>query len=156
MLSDTLLDSSPAREPVLHGRHWLMMVAAAMAGFCLGWFGFPLVETPQTKVLATQSLILAAAFFLTTLMLAYVYADSRHLGLRTWPWIALTLLLSIVGFIGYLVYSAAKTADWKRATLPVAYVIEAVVIGVMVIIPLVYAQALPKTSFSFISMPLPP
>lgn len=156
MLCDTLLDSSPAREPVLHGRHWLMMLAAAMAGFCLGWFGLPLVETPQIKVLATQSSILAVAFFFATLMLVYVYADSRHLGLRTWPWIALTLQLNIVGFIAYLVYSATKTHDWKRASLPIAYMIEVLTIGVMVIIPLVYTQALPKTSFSFVSMPLPP
>jgi protein TonB len=156
MLSDTLLDSSPAREPVLHGLHWLMMVAAAMAGFCLGWFGLPLVETPQAKVLAMQSLILAAAFFFSTLMPAYVYVDSKHLKLRTWPWMALTLLLNIGGFIAYLVYSAAKTNDWKRATLLVAYMIEVITIGVMVIIPLVYTQELPKSSFSFISMPLPP
>jgi protein TonB len=156
MLSDTLLDSSPVREPVLHGRHWLMSVAAAMAGFCLAWFGLPLLETPQTRVLATQSLILAAAFFLSALMLVYVYADSRHLRLRTWPWMALTLLLNVVGFIAYLVYSAAKNGNWKRATLPMAYMIEVVVIGVMVIIPLVQSDALPKAAMSIVSIPLPP
>lgn len=156
MLSDTLLDSSPTREPVLHGRHWLMIVAAAVGGFCLGWFGLPLAETPQTKVLATQSLILAAASFFTMLMLAYVYADSKHLRLRTRPWVALTLLLNITGFIAYLVYSAARTNDWKRATLPLAYMLEVLMVGLMVIIPMVYTQALPKTSFSFISVPLPP
>ncbi len=156
MLSDTLLDSSPAREPVLQGRHWLIAAAAAFAAFCLAWFGLPLVETPQTKVLMTQASVLAAGVVLFALMLAYVYADSHHLRLRTWPWIALTLLLNFGGFIAYLVYSAAKTNNWKRTTLPIAYMIEVIVVGVMVIIPLIYTEALPKESWSIVSIPLPP
>jgi protein TonB len=156
MLSDTLLDSSPAREPVLHAKHWVIAVVAAMMGFCLGWFGLPLVETPQTKVLATQASILSAVFFFPALMLVYVYVDSRHLRLRTWPWMVLTLLLNVAGFIAYLVYSAARTNNWKRATLPIAYMIEVMIIGVMVIIPLVHTQALPKTLLSVVSMPAPP
>ncbi|MEJ2278269.1 MAG: hypothetical protein P8Y70_11055, partial [Candidatus Lokiarchaeota archaeon] len=99
MLTDTLLDSSPTREPVLHFRHWLMMAAAAIAAFCFAYFGLPLVETPGMKVLLTQASILAGASFLFTLMLAYVYADSQHLRLRTWPWMVLTSLLNIAGFI---------------------------------------------------------
>jgi periplasmic protein TonB len=156
MLSDTLLDSSPAREPVLHGRHWLIAVAAAVAGFCLGWFGLPLAEMAGTKVLVAQSLIAAAETFFSALMLVYVYADSRHLELRTWPWMALTILLNIAGFVAYLVYSAAKTSNWKRATLPIAYMVEVMVVGVMVIIPLVHSEALPKASLGLVTIPLPP
>src|SRR5690348_4985583 len=146
MLSDTLLDSSPAREPVLHGRHWLVTVAVAVAGFCLAWFGLPLLEALQVKALAAQAVIVAAVSFFSALMLAYVYADSRHLGLRTWPWMALAFLLNIAGFTAYLVYSAAKTSNWKRASLPIAYMLEVMAIGVMVIVPLVHSEALPKTS----------
>jgi protein TonB len=155
MLSDTLLDSSPAREPVLHGRHWLVTVGAAVAGFCLAWFGLPLAEAPQVKVLATESLIVAAVCFFSALMLAYVYADSRHLGLRTWPWMLLALTLNIAGFAAYLVYSAAKTGNWKRASLPIAYMAEVLAIGVMVIIPLVHSEALPKALLGDV-MYLPP
>src|SRR5574340_294126 len=144
MLSDTLLESSPAREPVLQGRHWLIVVAAALAGFCLSWFGLPLVTAPQVKVLFTQSSIVSAASFFYVLMLMYVFADSRYLMLRAWPWVALTFTLNIAGFLAYLVYSAAKTSNWKRASLPIAYVIEVMVIGVIVIIPLVHSEALPK------------
>jgi periplasmic protein TonB len=156
MLSDTLLDSSPTREPVLHGWHWLIAAAAAMAGFCLAWFGLPLLETLQTKALATQSSILAGVSFFSALMLAYVCADSHHLRLRTWPWMVLTCLLNIVGFIAYLVYSAAKTSNWKRTTLPLAYLIEVMVIGAMVIIPLVHTEVFPKTSLALETIPLPP
>ena len=144
MLSDTLLDSSPNSEPVLHGRHWLMIIAAAVAGFCLAWFALPLAEGARSKVLAAQPSIMAAVFFFTALMLAYVYADSRQLGLRTWPWMSLTFLLNFAGFIAYLVYSAAKTGNWKRASLPIAYIAEVILLGVMVIIPLVHSDALPK------------
>ncbi|HET9178448.1 MAG TPA: energy transducer TonB [Terriglobia bacterium] len=156
MLSDTLLDSSPTREAVLHGRHWLTTVTAAVAGFCLAWFGLPLAEAPQAKALATQSWVVAAISFFSALMLAYVYADSRHLGLRRWPWMALTFLLNLGGFVAYLVYSAAKTSDWKRASLPVAYMIEVMAIGVMVIIPLVHSEALPKAALGRVTILPPP
>ncbi|HEX5413424.1 MAG TPA: energy transducer TonB [Terriglobia bacterium] len=156
MLSDTLLDSSPARESVLYGRHWLTTVAAAAAGFCLAWFGLPLLTGPTVKMLAAQSLIAAAVFFFTALMLAYVYADSRRLGLRPWPWIALAFMLNIAGFVSYLVYSAAKTGNWKRASLPIAYMAEVMAIGVMVIIPLVHSEALPKALDRVSILPPPP
>jgi hypothetical protein len=47
-------------------------------------------------------------------------------------WLPPTFLLNIGGFIVHLVYSAAKTNNWKRTTLPVAYMIEVRVIGVSV------------------------
>ncbi|TAM81715.1 MAG: energy transducer TonB [Acidobacteria bacterium] len=69
---------------------------------------------------------------------------------------ALTFLLNVAGFIAYLVYSAAKTSNWKRASLPIAYMIEAMVIGVMVIIPLVHSETLPKASLGLVTIPVPP
>lgn len=157
MLSDTLLDSSPSRESVLHGRHWLTMLAAGVGGFCLAWFGLPLAELPQTRVLATQSLMVAAVSFFSALMMAYVYADSRHLGLPTWPWMVLTFMLNMAGFLGYLVYTAAKTGNWKRASLPIAYMVEVIAIGVMVIIPLIHSEALPKALLRQVTiLPVPP
>ena len=157
MFDETLLDSSPSREPVLRGRHWLITLAIGVVGFLLGYFGLPFAETPELKVLITQSAILGVLFFCFALMLVYVYADTRHLGFSTWLWVAVTFLLNIVGFIVYLIYSAAKTGNWKRATLPIAYMIEVVVIGVMVIVPLIYTDALPKAQLmTFLVAPPPP
>ncbi len=157
MLGDTLLDSSPNRRSVLRGQHWLFTLAVGVAGFLLGYFGLPLAETPTLHVLITQSAILGVLFFFWGLMLSYVYADSRHLGLNTWLWVPVTFVLSVVGFVLYLVYSAAKTDDWKRATLPIAYLIEIIVIGVMVIVPLIYTEALPKAQLmTFLVAPPPP
>jgi periplasmic protein TonB len=157
MLGDTLLESSPNRESVLKGVHWLVSLAIGIVGFLVGYFGLPLIETPELKVLISQSTILGVIFFFYALMLCYVYADSRHLKLSTWPWMFVTLLFSLVGFVGYLCYSAAKTDNWKRATLPIAYIIEILVIGVMIIIPLIYTEALPKAQLmTFLVAPPPP
>jgi periplasmic protein TonB len=157
MFDDTLLESSPSRQPVLRGRHWLITLVIGLAGFFLGYFGLPLAETPELRVLITQSSVLGVLFFCFALMLCYVYADSRHLGLQTWLWMAVTFLFNVVGFIAYLMYSAAKTDNWKRATLPIAYIIEIVVVGVMVIVPLIYTDALPKAQLmTFLVAPPPP
>jgi len=157
MIGDTLLDSSPSRAPVLRGRHWLLTFGIGLAGFFFGYFGLPFAETPELKVLITQSSVLGVLFFCFALMLCYVYADTRHLGFSTWPWLAVTFLFNLAGFIVYLIYSAAKTGNWKRATLPIAYIIEVVVIGVMVVIPLIYTDALPKAQLmTFLIAPPPP
>ena len=67
------------------------------------------------------------------------------------------LLLNLVGFIIYLIYSAAKTGDWKRATLPIAYIFEVIIVGVMVLVPLIYTEALPKAQLmTFLAAPPPP
>jgi protein TonB len=69
----------------------------------------------------------------------------------------IVLLLNLVGFILYLIYSAAKTGDWKRATLPIAYIFECMIIGVMVLVPLIYTEALPKAQLmTFLAAPPPP
>ncbi|HXH50307.1 MAG TPA: energy transducer TonB [Terriglobia bacterium] len=157
MLGDTLLDSSPTREPVLRGVHWLVSLAIGIAGFLIGYFGLPLIETPELKVLITQSTIIGVIFLFYGLILCYVYSDSKHLKLSTWPWLIIVALLNLVGFVGYLCYSAAKSGDWKRATLPVAYILEIIIIGITVIIPLIYTDALPKAQLmTFLVAPPPP
>jgi protein TonB len=77
-------------------------------------------------------------------MLSYVWADTRQQHLRTWPWLGVTLLLNLPGFLIYLVYSAQKTGDWKRAAIPLAYVAESMLVGVLILVPLIYTQALPR------------
>jgi protein TonB len=62
-----------------------------------------------------------------------------------------------VGFLFYLVYSAMKTDDWKRATIPIAYIIEVIIVGVTVLIPLIYTEALPRAQLmTFLVAPPPP
>jgi protein TonB len=123
------------------------------------FFGLPVFFVPpDTKVLITQAVIIGALpLFFTALFLCYVYADSRHLGLNTWPWMAVTFLLNVVGFLFYLVYSAAKTGNWTRATIPIAYIFEVIIVGVTILMPLIYTEALPKGQLmTFLVAPPPP
>jgi periplasmic protein TonB len=157
MLGDTLLDSSEKRDPVLKGVHWLVSLAIGIAGFLIGYFGFPLIETPELKVLITQSLIVGTIFFFYALILCYVWSDATHFKFPKWPWLIVVFLLNLVGFVAYLCYSASKTDDWKRATLPIAYIFEVIVIGVLIIVPLMQTDALPKAQLmTFLAAPPPP
>src|SRR5207302_2364187 len=119
---------------------------AGALGFLVAFFGLPIVLAPAgIRVLIAQSVIAGAGCMLYALMLCYVHADARRLGLRAWLWSGVTLLFNLAGFLVYLVYSAAKTGDWRRAALPLAYVLEAALVGTLVLVPLFYIEGLPKT-----------
>jgi protein TonB len=159
MFDESLLDSSPSRAPVLSTTHWLISIGVGVVGFLVVFFGLPvLFVPPETKVLITQAIIFGAVpLFFIALFLCYVYADTRHLGLSTWLWMVVTFLLNVVGFLIYLIYSAAKTDNWKRATIPIAYIFEVILVGVTVLVPLIYTEALPKAQLmTFLVAPPPP
>lgn len=157
MFDETLLDSSPSHAPVLKTVHWWICFAVGLAGFLAGYFGLPIVSAAETKVIIAQSVILGALLFFYTMFIVYVFADSRHLGLSAAVWTIVVALFNILGFLAYLFYSAAKTDNWKRATIPIAYIIEVMLVGVTVLIPLIYTDALPKAQLStFLVAPPPP
>ena len=80
------------------------------------------------------------------LILCYVVADAGRTASTAAFGLPSCFCFNLVGFIIYLIYSAAKTGDWKRATLPVAYIFEVIIIGVMVLIPLIYTRRCPRHS----------
>jgi periplasmic protein TonB len=61
----------------------------------------------------------------------------------------------VLGFLFYLIYSASKTGNWKRATIPIAYICEVIFVGVLILIPLIYTEALPKSTL-MVSLTAPP
>jgi len=162
MFDESLLDSSPARVPVLTGTHYLISFVVGVVTFLGIFFVLPRVpglyfEAPETKVLITQGVILGIVLFFYALMICYVVSDTRRLKFAMGFWIALTVLLNVVGFIIYLMYSAAKTDDWKRATIPIAYMIQAIIVALTVLVPLIYTEALPKAQLmTFLVAPPPP
>jgi len=157
MFDDCLLESSPSRTPVLSGNHWLISFAVGIVIFLVVFFGLPVVLVPpETKVLVAQSAILGTLAIGFALMLCYVYADSKHLGLSRWFWVAFTFILNMVGFIIYLIYTGVKTGNWKRVTLPIAYISQGILVGSMVLVPLIYTEALPKGQLMSILMAPPP
>src|SRR5579864_3037629 len=109
MFDDTLLDSSAKRAPVLNGKHWLIAIAVGVVFFFAFYFALPLVSANEKSVIVTQSAILAAVLAAYTLILCYVWTDSGRHGFNRLVWFIITLLLPLLGFILYLVYSAAKT-----------------------------------------------
>jgi protein TonB len=158
MFDDTLLDSSPKMAPILTGKHWLISLIIGAVIFFAGFFGLPMISANETNVILTQSAILAVIVTGFALILCYVLADAARNGFNRWAWFIIVLLLLILpGFVVYLIYSAAKTGDWKRATLPIAYIFEIIIIGVLVLIPLIYTEALPKAQLmTFLAAPPPP
>ena len=158
MFEDTLLESAPKRAPTLKPKHWLISIAIGVAVFLAGYFLLPVVSFgAETKVIVAQSIILAAVIACFALILCYVVADAGRHGFNPVIWFIINLLLPLVGFVIYLVYSAVKTDDWKRATLPIAYMVEVIIVGLIVLYPLIYTEALPKAQLmTFLAAPPPP
>jgi protein TonB len=145
MFGDALLESSPRRTSVLCRIHYLLSALVGTLFFALGWYLLPwllVLASERALFFAAATVGLAAGAY--ALMLCYVWADTRQQHLRTWPWFGVTLLLNLPGFLIYLVYSAQKSGDWKRASLPLAYVAESMLVGVLILVPLIYTQALPR------------
>jgi protein TonB len=158
MFDECLLESSPSRAPVLKGKHWLLSLALGVVVFLTVFFGLPIVSFgAETKVVTAQAIILGVLTAGYALMLCYVWADARHLKLSAPVWFVITFLFNVVGFIVYLIYSAIKTDNWKRATLPIAYICEGIIIGLFVLVPLIYTEALPSAQLmTFLAAPPPP
>lgn len=158
MFDDSLLESSPLRAPILKGRHWLLSLGLGAVVFLAVFFLLPILSFgAETKVITAQAIILGVLMAGYALMLCYVVADARHLKLNAPVWFIITLLLNVVGFILYMIYSAVKTDNWKRATLPIAYMVEGIIVGMTVLVPLIYTEALPKAQLmTFLAAPPPP
>jgi len=145
MFGEDLLDSSRARAPVLERIHYLLSAVAGTLALLVAFYLLPPVSVPlESKLRALEACFLGAAALGYALMLCYVYADAQHLGLRGACWLVVALLFNIGGFITYLVFSAARTGNWKRATIPAAYLLQVVLLGMLVLVPLVHVEALPK------------
>ena len=156
MFDDTLLDSAPSHAPILRSVHWIIALGTAVGGYFLGNYALPLLSAgADPKVISMQSGILGVLVGCYALMLCYVYADCRHLGFSVGVWLTLTLLLYVVGFLIYLFYSASKTGNWKRATIPVAYIFEIILVGCLILYPLLVVEGLPKSSL-MVSLTAPP
>jgi len=158
MFEDALLDSSPRRTAVLRPAHYLFPILAGAVLFVLGLYLLP----ASLMLAGGRGLFIAAAMVggaaaLSALMLEYVWVDARQQGWRAWPWVGLTLLLNLPGFLIYLVCSARKSGNWMRAAIPLAYVAECIFVAVLILVPLIHTQALPKQLVTIeVHVPPPP
>jgi protein TonB len=158
MFVEALLESSPSRAPVLKKGHYFCATACGALASLACFFALGRLFPPTPiRAPAIQSLLFGTVVAAFALMLCYVHADSRQLGMNTAFWVALTFVLNFAGFVCFLVYAAARTGDWKRAAIPCAYIGEALLVGAMALVPLIYTEALPKAVWmEVLRVPLPP
>jgi periplasmic protein TonB len=160
MFEQTLVESSTERLPVLRNVHWAVSAAFGMAGFILWYTVLSLFfgQPASRATLIVQSVIFGfIPPFITVLMLCYVYVDSRRIRASTALWIILTVVLWVVGFLFYLILSASRTKNYKKATMPIAYIIEAIIVGIFILVPLLHTQVLPRAQLlTALAAPPPP
>jgi protein TonB len=158
MFEDALLDSSSRRSPVLRRIHYLLSGLAGTVVFVQGLYLLPsILVITGTRALGIAAALAALTTACFTLILCYVWVDAKEQHLPVWPWLMATLVLNLAGLLLYLVYAAAKSGDWKRAAISLAYVAEAVMVGMLVLVPLIYTQALPRTLLvTEVHIPPPP
>lgn len=155
MFDAILLDSSPERVPVLDRRHWMGAFGVGVLGGLAGFLLLPLMFSPSPEGRLVESILIGVAVMFYELMLLFVLSDARHLGMNAGRWSIVLLVLNIAGFMAYLAYSAYKTGDWKRATLPLAYMLEVLVVCMLLLVPLIYTQALPDSRWNLATIPPP-
>ena len=144
MFEKTLLDSSTGCAPTLRPVHWLISLAAGTLGFAAASLLLPVAPIPgASRVLPMRAAVLGAALAVYALAVCYTYSDARREGFHRWFWSGVVLIANLPGFFAYLAYSATKTGDWKRATVPMAYTLEIFMVGFAALVPLIYTQALP-------------
>jgi len=158
MFEGTLLESAQDRVSGLSSRHRITAMLVGLAGFLVTWKLLPILflASSPTVVLA-YSLLLGAGAALHTLMACYVFAEAPRLGFRRFRWLAATVSTSVVGFTVFLFQSARHTGEWKRVTVPLASLLEVLLVGVFVLIPLIRTQALGLNELAKdFEPPLPP
>jgi len=158
MFGDTLLESSPTHPSLLNKRHYFYAAGGGAIGSLVWFFALGRLLSPgPSGAIGLQSLVIGSVTTALGLMLCYVHAESRRLRLNTPFWVTLTCLLNLPGFVCFLVYTATKTGNWKRAAIPCVYGAEGLLVGAMALVPLVYTEALPKTIWTeVLQVPLPP
>ena len=153
--------SSADRVPVLTSRHRIAAMLAGLTGFLVTWRLLPILFfTVSIKTALVFSLLLGTGVALHALMACYVFAEAQRLEFGRFRWLAATLVTSVAGFLLFLIHSARRTGDWKRATVPLASLFEVLLLGALALVPLVRTQALGlnelQTNFDNRPMPPPP
>jgi periplasmic protein TonB len=156
MFEASLLDSSTTRQPVLGTFQWLVALGIGFLGFLIGAMKLPAAATPDgTNIVLVRALIVGGGLMFYSLSVCYAFKDARRQGFNPWFWAAVVVVANLPGFVMYLVVSALRTGDWKRATLPIAYAFEVLLVCFAALLPLIYTQALPGP-FNLIKPVLPP
>ncbi len=145
MFENNLLESSPLCESPLKAGDRGHAVLAGILGIVAGLGLLPPFTAPASVgAHAARAALLGAVAMCWAFMVIYVYREARHLSLKAWVWCGLVAISSLGGFVLFLIYSAARTGKWQRATIPIAYALETCVVGALVLFPLFHTASLGK------------
>ena len=153
MFESSLLDFRAVRLPVLKRFHWAVSVVIGAAFFFAACCVLPFLSGAEGGALRFQSFFVGILTASWSLMAFYVWTDSRRENLNI-LWVG-TALFHLPGFAVYLIYSATKTGDWKRASVPMAYALQGLLLGALLAYPLIKMEAVQK-AFRIIESGDPP
>ena len=159
MFENNLLESSPLRDSPLGAGDRGRAMLGGLVGFIAGLALLPLFTAPvPAGAHVLRAAILGAIAMGWSFMVIYVFREARHCGFRTWLWCGLVAVTNLAGFVMFLIYSAAKTGKWQRATIPIAYTLEACLVGFLVLVPLLHTASLGKAELwkPILVLPAPP
>lgn len=157
MFETSLMDLSTGNIPVLRRLHWVIACVVGAVLFTTAWFILPIVSFGiERPMLQFQSTMLCVFGAVTALMIGYTWTDSRREGFNV-AWPISVVVFNLAGFVIYLFYSAKKTEDWRRASIPIAYIFQALLLVGLVLYPLIKMEALPRGQLmTFLVAPPPP
>lgn len=156
MFEDTLLDSSPSRTPILGGVHYAISLGLGLVAFFAAKTIWPQLTIAEEATILIAAGVMGALIFVYALMVCFVFASSRKLGLSTAFWVPFAIVFNALGYLLYTYFSAKKTGDWKLFTIPVVVIGEVIAVGVMLLVPLIYTEALPKAQLMTLLVAPPP
>lgn len=157
MFETTLLESAAGISSTFTSRHRIAAMLAGTTAFLAAWKTLPLVLfTLKTEGALAASLAVGGLGAVHVLMLCYVHVESRRLGLSRAGWIAAVFAGSALGFMTFLIRSARRTGDWRRAAMPLATTLEVAAVVGLILVPLIHTQALDLRKFRDNARYLPP
>src|SRR5438552_16454909 len=129
MFKGILLDSAPSVGAWLAPRVRRVSSFAGLVAFAVGAAAiphFPWFRSPWSWLEGGLVSAFTALFY--ALMVSFVAADARRVGMRPGCWRAAVLLFHVAGFVWYLLSPARRTADWSRVVPPLATRFQALLV----------------------------
>ncbi len=174
--------STAGETSAITSRGWSLVIGVFLVLTPILWF----VEnqlagaTYGPSVVLFLSMLLSGVVAFYVFMLLYTWGDTGRIRIHRAGWTAFVALLPIlftgVGFAlipdlalvvaisgllitiaVYLIYTGFHTSEWRRATIPLSAIFEVVLLGILILVPLLYTEALPKQMLTtFLAAPPPP
>jgi protein TonB len=174
--------STAGEKPAVTRTGWMTVIGVFVVLTPILWY-LVYIQAGATYSLAVMlflAMFQAAVVALYVFMLLYAWGDAARIRINQQGWTAwvaiLPILSVIVGIIlvpdfllvvavsglllaiaVYLIYTGFHTGEWRRATIPLSTIFQLVLLVMLILVPLLYTEALPKQMLTtFLAAPPPP